>query len=85
MKTMFSSIAVLMLSLIARPQAFSAVVGRTDADVPAPDVQYSVPPQDNAVLTESLELSLNFPVVRTTFLKTTRPKWRTSRAKCPMN
>jgi hypothetical protein len=55
MKTMFSSIAVLMLSLVARPQAFSAVVGRTDADVSAPDVQYSVPPQDNAVLTEVLE------------------------------
>jgi hypothetical protein len=61
MKTMFSFIAVLMLSLIARPHAFSAIVGRTDADVPAPDVQYSVPPQDNAVLTEVLRVEPQLP------------------------
>ena len=61
MKTMFSSIAVLMLSLIARPQAFSASVGRTDADTPAPDVQYFVSPQENAVLTEVLRVEPQLP------------------------
>jgi hypothetical protein len=61
MKTMFSSIAVVMLSLIARPQAFSAVAGRTDADIPAPDVQYIVSPQDNAVLTEVLRVEPQLP------------------------
>jgi hypothetical protein len=61
MKTMFSSIAVLMLSLIAQPQAFSAIVGQTDADVPAPDVKYSVPPQDNAVLTQVLRVQPQVP------------------------
>src|ERR1700693_3132473 len=61
MKTMFSSIAVLMLSLIARPQAFSAAVGRTDADIPTPEVQYFVPPQDNAVLTEVLRVEPQLP------------------------
>src|SRR5580692_5606894 len=61
MKTMFSSIAVLMLSLIARPQAFSASVGRTDADTPAPDVEYFVSPQENAVLTEVLRVEPQLP------------------------
>ena|ERR1035438_6029063 len=61
MKTMLSSLAVLMLSLIARPQAFSAAVGRGDADIPAPEVQYFVPPQDNAVLTEVLRVEPQLP------------------------
>jgi hypothetical protein len=61
MKTMFSAIAVLILSFIARPQAFSAVAGRNDADIPAPDVQYFVPPQDNVVLTEVLRVEPQLP------------------------
>jgi len=61
MKTMFSSIAILVVSLIARPQAFSAVVGRTDADITAPDVQYFVPQQDNVVLTEVLRVEPQLP------------------------
>jgi len=43
MKNPFSSIAVLALSLIAGPWAFSAVVDQTDADVPAPEVQQYFP------------------------------------------
>ena len=60
MKTMFSSIAVLMLSLISVPQAFTAVADQT-ADIPAPDVQYIVPPKDNAVLTEVLSVEPQLP------------------------
>jgi len=60
MKTMFFAIAVLILSFIAWPQAFSAVA-RTDADIAAPDVQYFVPPQDNAVLTEVLRVEPQLP------------------------
>ena len=54
MKPIFSSIAVLALSFMARHQAFSAVVGEGDADIPAPQVQYSVAPENDAVLTEVL-------------------------------
>jgi hypothetical protein len=61
MKPMFSSIAVLVLSLFARPQAFSAAVGRADADIPAPDVRYFVPPEDNAVLAEVLRVDPQLP------------------------
>jgi len=61
MKTMFSSIAILVVSLIARPQAFSAVVGRTDADIPAPDVQYFVPSQDNVVVMQVLRVKPELP------------------------
>jgi Spy/CpxP family protein refolding chaperone len=63
MKTMFSSIAILVLSSIAGSQAFG-VTGRTDADIPAPDVpdvQYFVAPQDNAVLTEVLRVEPQLP------------------------
>ena len=45
MKNPFSSIAVLVLSLIAGPQTFSAVVDHTDADLRA---------ANNEVLTEVL-------------------------------
>src|ERR1700722_2240341 len=61
MKTIFFSIAVLMLSLISGPQAFTAVAGRTDAAIPAPDVQYFVPPQDNVVLTKVLRVEPQLP------------------------
>jgi hypothetical protein len=47
--------------LLARPQAFSAVVGRTDADIPAPDVHYFVPPKDSEVLTEVLRVEPQVP------------------------
>lgn len=43
MKNPFSSIAVLVLSLIAGPHSFGAVVPQTDADVPAPAVQKYFP------------------------------------------
>jgi hypothetical protein len=43
MKNPFSSIAVLVLSLIADPQTFSAVVDHTDADLRAPEVQKHFP------------------------------------------
>ena len=61
MKTTFSSIAILVVSLIARPQAFSAVAGRADADIPAPDVQYFVPPQHSVVLTQVLRVEPQLP------------------------
>ena len=61
MKTMFSSIALLMLSLISGPQAFTAVASRTDADIPSPDVQYFVSAQDNVVLTEVLRVEPQLP------------------------
>jgi Spy/CpxP family protein refolding chaperone len=60
MKLLFSSITVLVLSLIARPQAF-AVVGRADADVSAPSVQYFAAPEDNSVLTEVLTVEPQLP------------------------
>jgi Spy/CpxP family protein refolding chaperone len=61
MKPIFSSIAVLGLSLMARPRAFSAVVGEADADSPAPQVQYSVAPANDAVLTEVLRVEPQLP------------------------
>src|ERR1035438_6664111 len=39
----------------------SKTSGRNDAEGPAPDVQYSVPPQDNAVLTEVLRVEPQLP------------------------
>jgi len=62
MKAQFSSIAVLALSLIAGPQAFSSVVDQTDADVPAPEVQkYLRTPENNGVLTEVLRVEPQLP------------------------
>jgi len=62
MKTPFSPIAVLGLSLIAGPQTFSAVVDQTDVDVPAPEVQKYFPtPEDNEVLTEVLKVKPELP------------------------
>jgi Spy/CpxP family protein refolding chaperone len=62
MKNPFSSIAVLVLSLIAGPQTFSAVVDPTDADLRAPDVQKYFPtPENNEVLTEVLKVGPQIP------------------------
>jgi len=60
MKVIFSSIAVLVLSFIARPQAF-AVADRTDADVPAPHVRYFVSPEDNSAVTEVVKVEPQLP------------------------
>jgi hypothetical protein len=86
MKNALSPLAVLVFSLVAGSQTFSAVVEQTDADVPAPEVQtYCATPANSNVLTELLKLGLNYLVVQTKFLQTTRRKWRRSRAVCPMN
>ena len=62
MKNPLSSIAVLVLSFIAGPQAFSAVVDQTDADVPAPEVQKCFPtPESNKALTEVLNVKPQLP------------------------
>src|ERR1700730_11872362 len=58
MKNPFSSIAVLVLSLMAGPQTFSAVIDQTDADLRAPEVQKYFPtPENNEVLIEVLKVS----------------------------
>jgi hypothetical protein len=57
-----SSIAVLVLSFIAGPQTFSAVVDQTDADVPAPEVQKYFPtPESNKALIEVLNVKPQLP------------------------
>ena len=62
MKNPLSSIAVLVLSFIAGPQAFSAVVDQTDADVPAPEVQKYFPtPESDKALTEVLNVKPQLP------------------------
>jgi Spy/CpxP family protein refolding chaperone len=62
MKNPLSSIAVLVLSFIAGPQTFSAVVDQTDADVPAPEVQKYFPtPESNKTLTEVLNVKPQLP------------------------
>ena len=63
MKPPFSSIAVLVLSLIAgRPQAFSAVGDQSDADVPVPEVQNYFPtPESSEALTEVLNVEPQLP------------------------
>jgi len=62
MKNPFSSIAVLVLSLIAGPQTFSAVVDHTDADLRAPEGQRYFPtPESNEVLTEVLKVGPQIP------------------------
>jgi len=59
---MFSSIAILVVSFDCTASRHSApVVGRTDADITAPDVQYFVPQQDNVVLTEVLRVEPQLP------------------------
>jgi Spy/CpxP family protein refolding chaperone len=62
MKPMFSSFAVLVLSLIAGPQTFGAVVNQTDEGSGAPEVQkYSVAPENNLVLTEVVRAEPQLP------------------------
>jgi septal ring factor EnvC (AmiA/AmiB activator) len=61
MKIIFSSIAVLVLSFIAGPQAFAVVADRTDADVPAPRVRYVASPEDNAAVTEVVRVQPQLP------------------------
>src|SRR5258708_10607477 len=60
MRVIFSSIAVLVLSFIARPQAF-AVADRPDGDVPAPHVRYFVSPEDNSVVTQVVKVEPQLP------------------------
>jgi hypothetical protein len=62
MKPMLSSIAVLVLSFIAGPQALSAAVDKSDANVPAPAVQMSLStPENSEVLTEVLKVEPQLP------------------------
>ena len=62
MKPLFSSIAVLVFSLIAARQTFSAVVDETDADIPAPEVQkHLAAPESNGALTEVLRVEPQLP------------------------
>src|SRR6202521_2907343 len=61
MKNPLSSIAVLVLSFIAGPRTFSAVVDQTDADVPAPEVKYFPTPESNKALTEVLNVEPQLP------------------------
>jgi hypothetical protein len=62
MKNPLSSIAILVLSFIAGPQTFGAAVDRTDADVPAPEVQKYFPtPETNEALTEILNVTPQVP------------------------
>jgi hypothetical protein len=62
MKNALSPLAVLVLSLVAGSQTFSAVVEQTDADVPAPEVQtYCATPANSDVLTEVLKVRPQLP------------------------
>ena len=62
MKTLFSPIAVLVLSLIAGPEAFGAALDQTEADATAPEVQKYFPtPENNEVLTEVLNVTPGLP------------------------
>jgi hypothetical protein len=62
MKNALSPLAVLVLSLVAGPQTFSAVVEQTDADVPAPEVQtYFATPANSDVLIEVLKVRPQLP------------------------
>jgi len=62
MKSSLSSIAVLVLSFIAGPQTFGAVVDQTDADVPAPEVHKYFPmPETHEALIEVLNVNPQLP------------------------
>jgi Spy/CpxP family protein refolding chaperone len=62
MKNSLSSIAVLVLSFIAGPQTFGAVVDQTDADVPAPEVhKYFPTPETHEALIEVLNVNPQLP------------------------
>jgi hypothetical protein len=62
MKNALSPLAVLVLSLVAGPQTFSAVVEQTDADVPAPEVQtYFATPANSDVMIEVLKVRPQLP------------------------
>lgn len=62
MKTSFSSIAILVLSLIAGAQTLTAAVDETDAGVPAPEVEkYVSAPENSEVLTQVLRVEPQLP------------------------
>jgi len=70
MKHPLSSIAVLVLSVIAGPHSFGAVADQDGADIPAPEVlKYSLTPETNEALTEVLNVNPEYPVVRMKSLK----------------
>lgn len=62
MKTSFSSIVILVLSLIAGAQTLSAAVDKTDAGVLAPEVEkYASAPESSEVLTQVLRVEPQLP------------------------
>lgn len=61
MKTLLSSIALLVLSLIAGPEAFGAALNQTKADATAQEVQKHFPPENHEVLTEVLNVTPRLP------------------------
>ncbi len=61
MKTLLSSIALLVLSLIAGPEPFGAALNQTKADATAQEVQKHFPPENHEVLTEVLNVTPRLP------------------------